>query len=168
MFTLRLEQPSGAVFSKDRCYRYALWRTWNTTLPRVMFVGLNPSTADEQSDDPTIRRCIGFARHWGFGGVIVSNLFAFRATYPSDLKLEPQPIGCDNDRWLQHTANRSALIIACWGTHGQRLQRDQQVRLMLPELCVLAMNKGGTPSHPLYLKKCLKPRPWNVVKSHAA
>lgn len=88
---------SGANFSRCRRFRYALWREWDATLPAVMLIGLNPSTADANHNDPTIRRCIGFARDWGFGGVRVLNLFAFRATYPDDLKAAADPVGPRND-----------------------------------------------------------------------
>ena len=77
---------SGAIFSSCRKYRYALWRNWDETKPCVMIIGLNPSTADENENDPTITRCINFAKSWGYGGVCVTNLFAYCATVPSDMK----------------------------------------------------------------------------------
>ncbi len=83
---MHFKTPSGANFSRCRRYRYTLWRIWDPKQQPVMMIGLNPSTADAQSNDPTIRRCIGFARDWDAGGLIMTNLFAFRATYPTDLK----------------------------------------------------------------------------------
>src|SRR4028119_2392792 len=87
----------GAIFDPTRTYRYALWRTWDAARPPVAFVLLNPSTADARRDDPTIRRCANFARTWGFGGLEVVNLFAFRATHPTDLKCAADPVGPQND-----------------------------------------------------------------------
>ncbi len=86
----------------SRCshYRYSLSRTWNESLQRIVFIGLNPSTADAQHDDPTVRRCIGFARRWGYGGLTLVNLFAYRTTEPAELKEVDDPVGLDNDRWI--------------------------------------------------------------------
>ena len=86
---------SDAVFSKDRIYRYALWRTWNENLPKTLFIGLNPSTADEIQDDPTIRRCIRYSRDWGYGGYIMGNIFGYRSTNPLVLKQIKDPISKD-------------------------------------------------------------------------
>jgi hypothetical protein len=126
-----------------------------------MLVGLNPSTADAKRDDPTIRRCIGFARDWGFGGVWVLNLFAFRATEPADLKAADDPVGARNDQWLRRVARRCGRIVACWGNHGAFLGRSARVRAMLGDrLEVIRLNASGEPAHPLYLPKTLKPSPW--------
>ena len=100
---------SDAVLSEDRVYRYALWRIWNEDRPLVMFVGLNPSTADETNDDPTLRRCMGFAESWGYGGVIMANIFAYRATDPKIMKQTEAPIGPENDEWLRKLSNVSDL-----------------------------------------------------------
>ena len=117
----------GARFSDDRVYRYSLWRCWNPSQPYVMFVGLNPSTADEKDDDPTIRRCIGFCKSWGFGGLYMLNLFALRSTDPKLLKSHTDPVGADNNRALSMYAEASAWVIAAWGTHGALLGRGQEV-----------------------------------------
>jgi hypothetical protein len=122
---------------------------------------LNPSTADEHSDDPTLRRCIGFARQWGLGGLNVVNLYAFRATKPADLWLAADPVGPENDRYLASAAATDELIVAAWGTHAKR-ERIQQV-LALPgfdRLSCLQITKRGYPSHPLFLPKGLLPKPW--------
>ena len=94
----------SAAFSPCRRYRYCLSRVWNPKLPSVMFVGLNPSTADEQEDDPTVRRCIGFARNWNFGGLILVNLFAYRSTDPADLLRVDDPVGPGNDKHILASA----------------------------------------------------------------
>lgn len=152
---------SGAHFSRCRRFRYALWREWDARLPRVMLVGLNPSTADAARNDPTIRRCIGFARDWGFGAVWVLNLFAFRATYPGDLKAAVDPVGPRNDEWIRRVARDVKRVVAVWGNDGSFLDRSMQVRGMLGDgLEVIRLNAGGEPAHPLYLPKGLKPSKW--------
>ena len=88
---------TDAKLSECRKYRYALWRTWDETKPHVMIIGLNPSTADETKDDPTITRCINFAKSWGYGGVCMANLFAYRATEPTVMKGSTDPVGTEND-----------------------------------------------------------------------
>ena len=103
---------TDAIFSVCRKYRYALWRSWDESKPYVMIIGLNPSTADETKDDPTITRCINFAKSWGYGGVCVTNLFAYRATVPSDMKASNEPIGTENDAWLYKLAREAAIIVA--------------------------------------------------------
>ena len=92
---------SDAFFSKDRIYRYALWRIWDYDLPKVLFIGLNPSTADEFKNDPTIRRCMRYSYDWGYGGYIMGNIFGYRSTDPRNLKKVKDPIGLDNDFWLK-------------------------------------------------------------------
>jgi hypothetical protein len=125
-----------------------------------MFVGLNPSTADEIKDDPTIRRCINFAKEWGYGGVCVTNLFAFRATKPIDMMKADNPVGVENDIWLYRIANNASIIVAAWGVHGTFSGRHIAVREMLPNLHYLRLTKNGYPGHPLYLPKTLTPIKW--------
>lgn len=152
---------SGAHFSRCRNFRYALWREWKADAPKVMMIGLNPSTADAIRNDPTIRRCIGFARNWGFGGVWVLNLFAFRATYPSDLKAAIDPVGPRNDEWIRHVARKVDRVVAVWGNDGAFLGRSTRIRGMLGDrLEVIRVNAGGEPAHPLYLPGHLEPVPW--------
>ena len=148
----------NAILSKDRKYRYTLTRVWDETKDKVMFIGLNPSTADEIEDDPTIRRCINFAKSWGYGGIEMTNLFAFRATNPKDMKNAENPIGNDNDMWLQKIAKECPIIIGVWGNHGAFKGRGQAVMKMFDNLHYLALNKSGHPSHPLYLKATLQPQ----------
>jgi len=152
---------SGAVFSPCRRYRYVLWRTWDANQPRVNFVGLNPSTADEVSDDPTMRRCRQFATDWGYGGFIMTNLFAFRATRPHDLKSATEPIGTDNDLWLIRAAGEAEAVVFAWGVHGVYLGRDAAVVKQIGRRghCI-GVTKHGLPAHPLYLRKDLRLLPF--------
>ena len=149
-----------ANISRCGCYRYSLWRVWDQGIPYAMFIGLNPSIADAQNDDPTSRRCIGYARSWGYGGVCIGNLFAYRATDPSELCAVPDPIGTENDKWLEQCAQAAGIIVAAWGNRGQYMNRGQQVMLRLGSLYCLGVTKHGHPKHPLYLRKDLKAIPW--------
>jgi hypothetical protein len=141
---------TGAELSLCRTYRYALWRRWSEA-PSVLFIMLNPSTADESQDDPTIRRCISFARQWGHGGITVANLFAFRSPYPGDLREASDPIGPENDQWLRKLAGQSGAVVGAWGNHGSYLQRGQAVAAMFPNVQCLGMTKLCQPRHPLYV-----------------
>ncbi len=135
-------------------YRYSLERSWGDA-PRVGFVMLNPNRADEVSDDPTIRRCIGFAKFWGYGGLEVVNLFACRAKTPNLLKQVNDPIGKENDRAILNLANRVELIVVAWGNWGTLRGRDRTVIQLLNShstLYCLGTTKLGQPRHPLYLK----------------
>ena len=115
---------TDAQFSACRKYRYALWRNWDGSKPYAMIIGLNPSTADENENDPTITRCINFAKSWGYGSVCVTNLFAYCATVPSDLKASNDPIGTENDAWLYKLGKEAAIIVAAWGNDGSYLNRS--------------------------------------------
>ena len=150
---------SGAVFSDCRKYRYALWRMWNEHMPIAMIIGLNPSTADQTRNDPTITRCINFSRSWGYGGVCVTNLFGFRATAPTELKAHHDPIGKENDAWVHEMAKGAAITVAAWGNHGKFLNRSLEILPSLDRLHCIKLNKSGEPAHPLYLKAELKPVP---------
>jgi len=146
---------SGATFSKCRVYPYDLWRLWNRSERYLMVIGLNPSTADEVKNDQTVRKCIKFARHWGYGGLHMTNIFAFRATDPKRMKSHTSPIGDHNDLWLAKLAAGAGMILAAWGIHGDHLTRGADVRRMigvkLPMLC-LGTTKPGQPRHPLYMQ----------------
>lgn len=145
----------GANFSACRKYRYVLWRTWTQGDGHVIFIGLNPSTADENKDDPTIRRCIGFAKDWGYGGINMLNIFAFRATDPKELMKADSPIGLENNHYLRMYCDPIGMNIACWGTWGNYLEQGKQVRDMLGDDCLhcFGLTKNGQPKHPLYLPK---------------
>ncbi|MCC6774585.1 MAG: DUF1643 domain-containing protein [Gemmatimonadaceae bacterium] len=142
----------AAHFSRCGRYRYALWRTWDAARPACCFIALNPSTADAIRDDPTMRRCIAFARRWGFGGMSVGNIFAFRATRPADMKAEARPIGRANDRWLQRLAAESPVVVAAWGSHGAWRARDAHVLSLLGAVDCLGVTASGAPRHPLYVR----------------
>ena len=121
-----------------------------------MFVGLNPSTADGNTDDPTVRRFTGFARKWGFSGVYVLNLFAYRATLPSELKNAYDPVGVLNDLYLNIYREKSEQVIVAWGVHGEFRGRAGEVLLegiLGHELYCLGLTKEGYPRHPLYLPR---------------
>lgn len=149
------ETVSTAVFSSDRLYRYALIRIWDRSRDVVAFVGLNPSTADETEDDPTIRRCVNFAKDWGYGGLVMLNLFGYRATMPAEMMCQDDPIGFENDIWTLVFTHWADKIILSWGTSGEYKGRDKAVIDFLPKdkLFTLGLTKDGYPKHPLYLKK---------------
>lgn len=149
-----LSADTGAVFSPDRDYRYLLWRRWEHNAPYCLFIGLNPSTANERDDDPTIRRCKRFADDWGFGAVVMANLFALRATDPKVMLAHSEPIGIDNDVWLQDLARGAGVIVCAWGANGGHQQRDGRVNILLQhyDLKCLGTTKAGKPRHPLYIK----------------
>ena len=159
--------PHGAYFSECRKFRYSLWRRWDDNLsfwtcanvePNAdlcCFIGLNPSTADEKLDDPTIRRCIGFAKDWGFNGLVMLNIFAYRATDPKDMKAFPAPEGPLNNLAICTVAGLVGRTVAAWGVHGVHRNRGLWVKPLLLEhhpVC-LGLTKGGHPKHPLYLPK---------------
>ena len=149
----------GAIIDETGEYRYQLWRIWDESKPLAVFIMLNPSTADENEDDPTIRRCMNYARSWGYGGIKVVNLFAYRATNPKELKNVNDPIGPLNNQYIFDAVNTSDMVIAAWGTHGRLHNRDEKViRIFQGKLQYLDLTKGGHPRHPLYLKADLKPR----------
>lgn len=124
-----------------------------------MIIGLNPSTADETEDDPTIGRCISFAKAWGYGGLCMTNLFAYRATNPSDMFEAEDPVGSENDEWIEKLAREAGVVVAAWGNDGSFLGRSKQIIQLIPNLHCLKMNKTGEPAHPLYLKATLQPIP---------
>ncbi|MBK8270204.1 MAG: DUF1643 domain-containing protein [Planctomycetes bacterium] len=160
---------SGAHFSPCRTYRYALWREWDDALPPVAFIGLNPSTADETADDPTIKKCLAFAREWDRGSLIMLNLFAYRATDPDDMKRAQNPVGPSNDDVIQMIAGmmKDIILIAAWGNDGIHLGRAAAVctlpmygydnRTIGDVLKCIRVNHTGQPAHPLYLPGRLMP-----------
>lgn len=143
-------------------YRYALTRIWDPGAARVCFCLLNPSTADATTDDPTLRRCLGFARDWGFGGVEIVNLFALRATDPRLLRRTPDPVGPRNDAAIVRAARRADLIVAAWGNHGALRSRAEAVRALLSPIATvhaLGITKMGHPRHPLYAPRSAGAKP---------
>ncbi len=122
-----------------------------------MFIGLNPSTADEYEDDPTVRRCIGFAKRWGFGQLILTNLFACKSKDPRALREVEDPVGPSNDEWLIHSRERADRVIAAWGNGGRFNNRDEMVLDAFPGVYCLSETKLGAPRHPLYLSYAIPP-----------
>lgn len=149
------------VFSKNRVYRYTLWREWREGLipgksGYVVFIGLNPSTANERLDDHTIRRCIGFTKRWGYSSFCMLNLFAFRTPYPAVMKtFKGDPVGEDNNYWIGLVCREAELIVAAWGNEGGYMDRDQAVKRLLKkeerDLRCLQLTNEGAPQHPLYV-----------------
>lgn len=158
------DELPGAEFSPCRTWRYILRRRWASG-PALSFVLLNPSTADEEINDPTIRRCIAFAKLWGYGGLILGNLFALRSTDPKLLRVVSDPIGPDNDaalrRIVEEAQNRR--IICGWGGHGVFMGRGAEVRSLLQSSGAraeaLSLTLAGEPGHPLYLPSDQQPFP---------
>lgn len=159
---------SVAVYDRTEMYRYYLKRTWDDGLPLVAFVGLNPSTATEQQDDPTVRRCQTYARDWGYGGFLMLNAFALRSTDPRGLRDVRDPVGPENDVFLLMGVKEAAKTVVCWGNHGAVNQRHLQMRKLLQVFNVecFVRTATGFPNHPLYLKKTLRPVPyeWGSVQ----
>jgi hypothetical protein len=146
---------SGAIFDVSSRYRYSLWRAWSAYNPRIAFILLNPSTADEQRNDPTIQRCIGFARAWKFGSMEVVNLFAYRATDAKELLKIDNPVGEENNCYLVQAVERCSTVVVGWGSRGTLLGRDRQVLALLAgrkDVFCLGITKDGQPRHPLYVK----------------
>lgn len=148
------DMERSAEFSEDRRYRYNLVRVWTVHQPRLLFILLNPSTADEWVDDPTNRRGISFAHRWGFGSVVFCNLFAYRSPDPRIMKARRSPIGPDNDAWILAEAEEADKIVCGWGAHGAHRRRHQHIVKLLKEfdLYCLGTTKHGHPKHPLYLR----------------
>lgn len=144
-----------AVFDVTKTYRYSLWREWNPNAPCLGFIMLNPSTADKTTNDPTIRRCIGFAKTWGYGSLEVVNLFAYCTKSPQDLRRAVEPIGIENERYLLQAGQRAKTMILAWGNWGKLQNRSQEVLNLLSgegELYCLGCTQSGQPRHPLYVK----------------
>lgn len=125
-----------------------------------MFVGLNPSTADENLNDPTIRRCINFCKKWGYGSMYMLNIFAYRATDPKVMKMQEDSVGPENNSCLEKITRKAGIVIAAWGIHGGHRNRDKEAMGHLHKLHTIGFTKHGYPSHPLYLRADLFPIPW--------
>ncbi|HWI37983.1 MAG TPA: DUF1643 domain-containing protein [Burkholderiales bacterium] len=153
--------PSGALFSTCRRWRYLLWRQWDETLPVANFLMLNPSTADEVQLDPSCTRARVYAERWGYGSLIVTNLFGWRATDPQEMKAAREPVGRGNDRAILRAAREAAIVVCAWGNHGAHLGRSGKVLTQLKKarvrLHALRINGAGEPAHPLYLPGNLEP-----------
>lgn len=152
------KRSPDAVFSHDLEYRYFLSRNWNDALPPIAFIGLNPSTADATNDDPTIRRCISFAKAWGGGSLWMVNLFGFRSTDPNVLTSLQDPVGAENDHWISHSVQHARLVVAAWGNKGGLLNRSNLIiDRHGAKLKALQITKLGMPKHPLYVHRSTIP-----------
>lgn len=152
---IRGAEPAG----DDTEYRWWLWRRWEEAGASVTFVMLNPSSASASRDDATIRKCIGFARRWGYGGIDVVNLYGLRATRPRHLWSHPDPVGPGNDRYIEQVAH-GQVVVAAWGAHGARDGRGALVGRALAalgEVYCLAVTQSGEPGHPLYIPYDARP-----------
>lgn len=152
----------GAHFSECRKYRYYLWRVWDVEKPLILFIGLNPSTADENMDDNTIRRVKRFARDWGYGGVYMMNLFAWVTPYPEELPLAKDPLG-DNNYWLKDVSGKCKDVLCAWGSFPEAAARAKEVHAMFPRALALIVNKDGSPRHPLYVPAKTKPVNFDLI-----
>ena len=152
---------SDAIMDLTGAYRYLLFRSWTRHLPHVCSCMLNPSTAGSTADDPTIRRCIAFAKSWGCGSLSVINLFAFRATSPKELKLAADPVGLWNFCFIYLVSQQASMTVAAWGTHGTQLHQDLQVLPLLKNPMCLGRTKSGHPKHPLYVSGDTLPSPFH-------
>lgn len=164
---MKLEGESGALFSPCRRWRYLLWRRWDKARPAANFLMLNPSTADERKLDPSCTRARRYAEAWGYGALIVTNLFGWRATDPGDMKAVRDPVGRGNDRAILEAARGAALVVCAWGNHGEHLGRAAEVLELLLSAnlrlhCLKLNAASGHPAHPLYLPARLRPKRWTA------
>ncbi len=158
------DAPSTAVYSDCERYRYSLTRIWDPAGRKALFVMLNPSTATEVQNDPTVERCERRARALGFGAFQVTNIFAWRDTDPKKMRAATDPVGPENDRAILDGAIWADQIVAAWGTHGAHLNRGPAVETLLRasghDLYHLGLSKAGHPKHPLYISYNQSPEPW--------
>ncbi|MDG4650456.1 DUF1643 domain-containing protein [Roseibacterium sp. SDUM158017] len=161
---LKGDAASVAEYSDCERYRYSLTRVWDPAGPRALFVMLNPSTATELQNDPTVERCERRARALGFGAFRVLNIFAWRATDPRDMRAAADPVGPENDRAILDSLDWADRVICAWGTHGAHLGRGPAVETLLrqagAELHHLGLSKEGHPRHPLYIGYAVQPQAW--------
>ena len=155
----------GAHISACGKYRYQLWRIWDETKPLVLFIMLNPSTADGTDDDPTIRRCVAYAIEWGYGGIYVGNLFSYRARNPEELLTVKNPNGVLNSTCIEAMVLECDLVVFAWG-NAKILEKRNPWNPTIKKLKDISCRPtahiemaldGKTPKHPLYLKSDLKP-----------
>lgn len=158
------DAASIAVYSDCEGYRYSLTRVWGAGERRVCFVMLNPSTATEFQNDPTVERCERRARALGFDGFAVANIFAYRATDPKVMRGAADPVGAGNDAAILRLADWAGEVVCAWGTHGLHLGRGLAVEALLRgtehPLLHLGLTQGGQPKHPLYIGYDRQPLAW--------
>lgn len=161
-------QRSRALFSPCGQYRYGLERVWSAG-PALLYIMLNPSTADETRNDPTIERCQRRAVALGFGAMRIANLFAFRATRPRDLRRADNPVGPDNDALVLHWHREAGMTLAGWGTHGAHKGRGAGMAAQLEgAVHTLGLTRDGHPRHPLYVSYAQEPCPWPRERRYCA
>lgn len=149
----------NAILSEDKEYRYMLSRTWNKNKKIIMFVWLNPSTADDKINDPTITRCINYTKEWWYWWFIMCNLFAYRSTNPNNMKKYKNPIWKDNDKYIELYYNKTEKVICMWWNHWNFMMQSKNFKEKYKEkLFFLEKNKSWEPKHLLYSKSNLKPR----------
>jgi len=162
---LKGDAASVATYSDCLRYRYDLIRVWDGTAPKIAFVMLNPSTATEVQNDPTVERCERRARVLGYGAFRVTNIFAWRDTDPKKMRAADRPVGPANDAAIREAALWADAVLCAWGTHGAHLGRGAEVEALLHAtlrpLFHLGLSQGGHPKHPLYIGYAEQPRPWN-------
>ena len=162
------ETGNRCVFSPDRVYRYTLLHSWRGLLDTedriACWIALNPSTADENQLDPTLRRIRGYSMRWGYNGFMMLNAFGFRATDPREMEAAADPVGPDNDKWLLSETAKADRVFCCWGTHAKLGGRQAYLLELLRDrpLHYLRLTSGGFPSHPLYLPGDIVPVRWRV------
>ena len=153
--------PAGAQFSECRRWRYLLWRCWDASKPVANFLMLNPSTADEFKLDPSCTRARNYAERWGYGALVVTNIFAWRATDPKAMRAVEDPVGSANDASILRAAKQAKIVVCAWGNHGEHLGRGAKVLQLLRRhrlpIHFLRLNGAGHPAHPLYLPQTLTP-----------
>ena len=157
-----------AKFSEDRKYRYVLDREWDESGSLVTFIMLNPSNADEVVDDRTIKRCITFAKEWGYGRLRVVNLFAYRSQDPKELEQVDDPVGHDNDDAIRAAVGEAELVVCAWGNRGALGNRGKEARELIQGQCephVLGLTKQGQPRHPLYVRGETAAVEWSSLDS---
>jgi len=159
---------AGARFSRCRRWRTLLWRCWDESKPAANFLMLNPSTADEVQLDPSCTRARNYAERWGYGALVVTNLFGWRATDPQEMKAARDPVGRGNDAAILRAAREAGIVVCAWGNHGAYLGRSRQVMNILKgnkiQTHVLRVNGSGEPAHPLYLPGTLEPLRWGIPR----
>lgn len=160
-----------AIFDQTGQYRYQLGRRWRAEGQSVAFVMLNPSRADANCDDPTLRACMQFAYCWEYAALCVVNLFGYRTPHPQALKQAADPIGDDNDRYLLQAVEAADRVVLAWGNWGGLVGRDRTILTLLTpyqsKLTYLQLNRSGQPRHPLYIKRSVLPQSY-PVPSHSS
>lgn len=146
-----------AIFDETGSYRYQLGRRWQKEGPTVAFIMLNPSTADANQDDPTLRACIQFAQRWECAALSVVNLFGYRTPHPKVLRRAADPVGPENDEYVMRAVEQAERVVLGWGNFGGWLGRDRTVLNLLEahkeKIHCLQRNKSGQPRHPLYIRR---------------